>query len=78
MITLEDKKKLKKQINGKFNNMGSADENTLKKYHCRNFFLCPKLKSRVSFIQLMPVLDISLRGFSLSSCPHHSLNALLL
>jgi hypothetical protein len=37
-----------------------------------------KLKSRVSFIQLKPILDIFLRGFSLSSCPQHSLKALLL
>jgi hypothetical protein len=28
-----------------------------KKYHCSNFFLCQKLKSRVSFIQLKPILD---------------------
>jgi hypothetical protein len=34
-------KNFRKQINGKFNNIGSADENTyIKKYHCRNFFLC--------------------------------------
>jgi hypothetical protein len=26
------------------------------KYHCSNFFLCQKLKSRVSFIQLEPIL----------------------
>jgi hypothetical protein len=48
------------------------------KYHCSNFFLCQKLKSRVSFIQLKPVLDIFLRGFSLFSCPQHSLKLLLL
>jgi hypothetical protein len=39
----------------------------IKKYHCSNFFLCQKLKSRVSFIQLKPILDISLRGFSLNT-----------
>jgi hypothetical protein len=43
-----------------------------KKYHCSNFFLCQKLKSRVSFIQLNSVLDIFLRGFILSSCSQHS------
>jgi hypothetical protein len=32
----------------------------------------------VSFIQLKPILDIFLRGFSLSSCPPHSLKVLLL
>jgi hypothetical protein len=71
-------KKIRKQINGNFNNIGSADENNLEKYHCSNFFLCQELKSRVSFIQLKPILDISLRGFSLSSCPQHSLKVLLL
>jgi hypothetical protein len=30
-------KKLRKQINGKFNNIGSADETKFKKYHCRTF-----------------------------------------
>jgi hypothetical protein len=49
-----------------------------KKNHCDNLFLCQKLKSRVSFIQLKPVLDIFLRGFSLSSCPQHGLKVLLL
>jgi hypothetical protein len=49
-----------------------------RKYHCSNFFLCWKLKSRVSFIQLKPILDILLHGFSLSSCPQHSLKVLLL
>jgi hypothetical protein len=36
------------------------------------------MKSWVSFIQLKPILDISLRGFSLPSCPQHSLRVLLL
>jgi hypothetical protein len=49
-----------------------------KKYHCSNFFLCQKLKSRASFIQLKTILNIFLRGFSLSSCPQHSLKLLLL
>jgi hypothetical protein len=40
--------------------------------------LCQKLKSRVSLIHLKPILDIFLRGFSLSSCPQHSLKVLLL
>jgi hypothetical protein len=48
------------------------------KYHCSNFFLCEKLKSRVSFIQLKPILDIFSPGFSLSSCPQHNLKVLLL
>jgi hypothetical protein len=30
-----------------------------KEYQCSNFFLCQKLKSRVSFIQLKPIVDIS-------------------
>jgi hypothetical protein len=29
-MALKDKKKLRKQINGKFNNIGSADENKWK------------------------------------------------
>jgi hypothetical protein len=33
---------------------------------------------QVSFIQLKPILDIFLRGFSLSSCPQHRLKVLLL
>jgi hypothetical protein len=74
-IALKDKK-CRKQINGKFNNIDSADENK-KNYHCSNFFLCQKLKSRI-FIQLKPILDIFLRGFSLSSCPQDSLKVLLL
>jgi hypothetical protein len=44
--------------NGKFNSIGSAVENKLKICHCRNFSLCQKLKSRVSFIKLKPILDI--------------------
>jgi hypothetical protein len=35
------------------------------------------LKFRVSFIHLNPILDILLRGFSLSSCPKHSLKVFL-
>jgi hypothetical protein len=31
-----------------------------------------------TFIQLKPILDIVLRGFSLSGCPQHSLKVLLL
>jgi hypothetical protein len=50
----------------------------IKIHHCSNLILCQELKSRVSFIQLKPVLDIFLRGFSLSSCPQHSLRVLLL
>jgi hypothetical protein len=55
----DNKKKLRKEINGKFGNTGSTAGNQLKKYHCSNFFLCQKLKFRVSFIQLKSVLDIS-------------------
>jgi hypothetical protein len=40
---------------GKFDNTGSADENKEKKYHGSNFFLCQKLKSRFSYIQLQPM-----------------------
>jgi hypothetical protein len=39
--------------------------------------LCQKLKSRVSFTQLKPILQIFLRSFSLSSCLRHSLEVLL-
>jgi hypothetical protein len=67
-IALKDKKKIRKQINGKFNHMGSADEN-IYIYQCSNFFICQKLKFRVPFSQLKPIL-----GFSLSSCPQHSLS----
>jgi hypothetical protein len=56
------KKKLRKQINGTFNNRADADENKLKKYQRSEFFFCQKLKSRVSFIQLKPILGIFLRG----------------
>jgi hypothetical protein len=44
----------------------------------KKIFLSQKLKSRISFIQLKPILDISLHSFSLSSCPQHSLKVLLL
>jgi hypothetical protein len=37
-----------------------------------------KLKSWVSFSQLKRILDSSFSGFSLSSCPQHSLKELLL
>jgi hypothetical protein len=67
---------LRKQIKAKFNNISNADEN--KKYHCSNFFFRQKLKSWSPFIQLKPILDIFLRGFSPSSCPQHSLKVLLL
>jgi hypothetical protein len=50
----------------------------MKKYTCSKFFLYQKLKSRVSFVQLKPILDLFLRGFNLSSCPQHSLKVLLL
>jgi hypothetical protein len=49
-----------------------------KKYDCTNFFLCEKLQSITSFIQLKPILDTFLRGFSLSSCPQRSQKVLLL
>jgi hypothetical protein len=39
------------------------------KYHCNNFFLCQKLKSRVSFIQLKPILDIFLAWFQSLQLP---------
>jgi hypothetical protein len=59
------------EINKIFNNIGNAGED--KKYHGYNFSLFQKLKSRASFIQLKPILDIFLRVFSLSNCPQHSL-----
>jgi hypothetical protein len=49
-----------------------------KKKSLQQFLPRQKLKSRVTFIQLKLVLDIFFRGFSLSSCPQHSLKALLL
>jgi hypothetical protein len=49
-----------------------------KKISCSNIFLCHKLKCRVSFVQLKPILDIFLLGSSLSSCSEHSLKLLLL
>jgi hypothetical protein len=64
-------KNLRKQINGKCNNIHSSGEN--KTYLCSNFFLCQKLISSVSFVQLRPMLDIFLRGFDPSSWPRHSL-----
>jgi hypothetical protein len=66
----QQKKKNLEKINGKYNNICSVDE---KKYHCCNFFLCQKLKSRVSFIQLKPILC----GFSFSSCSLKLLSLLL-
>jgi hypothetical protein len=58
-------KKLRKQINGKLNNIGSADENKYK-YVTAAISFCQKQKSRASFIQLKPIFDIFLRSFSLS------------
>jgi hypothetical protein len=49
-----------------------------KKNHYSYLFLCQKLKSRVSLMQLKPILNIFLRSFSLSSCPQHSLKVHLL
>jgi hypothetical protein len=60
-------KKLRKQINGKINNIGSADENN------KITAEISSSSARVS-IQLKAIL----RGFSLSSCPQHSLKVLLL
>jgi hypothetical protein len=48
----------------------------LEKYHRSKFSLCQNLKFRASSIQLKPVLDVSWRGLSLSSCPRHSLRVL--
>jgi hypothetical protein len=62
------KKTLRKQTNTRFN-MGNVAE---------NFFLCQKLKSRVSSFQLKPILDIFMFGFSLSRCPQHGLKVLFL
>jgi hypothetical protein len=39
---------------------------------------CQKLKSRVRFVQLKPILDIFLQGFCLSSYSQQSLKVLLL
>jgi hypothetical protein len=42
------------------------------------FYFCQQLKSVVTFIQRKPILGILLRGFSLSSCPQHSMKVLFL
>jgi hypothetical protein len=57
-ISMKDKEKLIKQINGKSNDIDSADKNKRKKIHCNNLFQCQKRKSRFPFIQLKPILDI--------------------
>jgi hypothetical protein len=43
----------------------AANKQKKKKNYCSNFFLRQKLKSRASFIQLNPILDITLCGFNL-------------
>jgi hypothetical protein len=43
-----------------------------------NFFYSQKLKARISFIQLKPVLGIFLHGLSLPVYPQNSLKVLLL
>jgi hypothetical protein len=43
------------------------------KISLQQFLPLSEAEMRVSFIQLMPILDIFLRGFSLSSCSQHSL-----
>jgi hypothetical protein len=60
----QKKNSLRKEINGKLNNGGSADGNKQKNIAAA-VSSCQKLKSRASFIQLKPILDIYLRGFSL-------------
>jgi hypothetical protein len=40
-----------------------------KKYQCSNFFLCQKLKSRVSFIELKPILGHFLAWFQSLQLP---------
>jgi hypothetical protein len=47
-------------------------------YHCSNSLLCQKLKSRVSFIQLKSILDIFLRGFTLSTQPGNLFDLILI
>jgi hypothetical protein len=63
-------------MNVKLNNIGNDEEN--QRNITASVSSCQKLKSRISFIQLKPILDIFLRGFSLSTSPQHSLKALLL
>jgi hypothetical protein len=43
-----------------------------------HFSLCQKQESRVSFAHMKPILDFFLSGFSLFSCPQHSLKVPLL
>jgi hypothetical protein len=58
-ISLKDRKKHRKQINGKFNSVGSTDEVKYKKYHCSNLFLIQKLKSWSLHPALASLGDIS-------------------
>jgi hypothetical protein len=46
-LKAKKQKNLRKQINGKFNNIGSANEKK-KRITAANFFLCQKLKSSSS------------------------------
>jgi hypothetical protein len=54
----------------------------IKKYDCGIFiykmYKDEELKFMVSFIHFKPILDIFSCGFSFSSCPQHSLKALML
>jgi hypothetical protein len=64
-------KKIRTQINEKFNNTSISifSDGNKTKYITAAISSCQKLKSRVSFTQPKPILDIFSRGFSLSSCP---------
>jgi hypothetical protein len=78
-VALKDKKKnLRKEINGKFDITDTADENKRKKMSLLQFLPLSEAETRVSFIQLKPILGIFLFGFSLSIYPQHSLKALWL
>jgi hypothetical protein len=73
----ERQKELKKQINGKFNNVGSTDGNKYKK--SLQEFLPLSEPEIQGFLHPAPVnLGYFLVWSSLSSCPQNSLKVLLL
>jgi CRISPR/Cas system CMR subunit Cmr6 (Cas7 group RAMP superfamily) len=77
-ITLKDKKDLEnEQVENVITQVVLMKIN--KKLSLYSLFLKTiKRKSRVSFVQLKPISNIFLCGFSLFSCPQHSLKVLLL
>jgi hypothetical protein len=73
-------KKIRKQVNGKLNNIRSADENK-EEMSLQSLYLKTIRNKKLKCSLLHPAqanLGYFLRGFSLSSCPQHSLKVLLL